>query len=142
MSFSYKDLIRSTASQHPAIFAQTTAAYSRPAGQGHHRRIARIRGEDLGIEFELPRSVERDLLIRKLFTSGFDTTAVTTSIWMATIGMLKRIWIVNSAAQPMAATGPAPTKEEKLAAETLVLIPLTNPTNLSALASERRIEAA
>ena len=104
--------------------------------------IARIRGEDFGIEFELPRSLERDLLIRKLFTSGFDTTAVTTSIWMATIGMLKRIWIVNSAAQPMAATGPAPTKEEKLAAETLVLIPLTNPTNLSALASERRIEAA
>ena len=52
-------------------------------------------GRQTAIEFELPPSIERDLLIRKLFTSGLDTTAVTASIWAVTIGMIKRIWSVN-----------------------------------------------
>jgi cellulose synthase (UDP-forming) len=115
--------------------------YLRDVGHisGH---VARVRGDNVGVQFELPHSVERDLLVRKLFTSGLDTTAVATSMWAVTIGMLKRIWVVNSAAQPIVATvNPAP-KEEKLPAQTLVIAPRTGPTNLSRLASERRIDAA
>jgi cellulose synthase (UDP-forming) len=98
--------------------------------------------DNVGIEFELSPSVERDLLIRKLFTSGLDTTNVTTSVLTVTIGMLKRIWVVNSVSRPMiTASKPAP-KEEKLPAQTSVLLPLPSPTKLSALASERTTEAA
>jgi len=86
--------------------------------------------------------IERDLLIRKLFTSGLDTTNVTTSVLTVTLGMLKRIWVVNSVFRPTAlAAKPAP-KEEKLAAQTLVMAPLPSRTRLSALASERTTEAA
>jgi hypothetical protein len=61
---------------------------------------------------------------------------------MATVGMLKRIWIVNAAAEPFAAMVAAEAKEEKLAAQSLVLPPLTSRANLSAIASEHRMEAA
>src|SRR5258708_3466415 len=53
---------------------------------------ARAGGSFLGLHFDLPSSVERDLLIRKIFTSSFDTTAVTVSAWSATFGILRRIW--------------------------------------------------
>ena len=104
--------------------------------------VARMRGDNVGIEFELPPCVERDLLIRKLFTSGLDTTNVTTSVLRVTIGMLKRIWVVNSLSRPLAATATPGPKEEKLPAQTLVLPPLATPARLSVLASERATEAA
>jgi len=47
----------------------------------------------LGVRFSLPPSVERALLIRKLFTAGLDTTHVETSGWRATHDMLKSIWV-------------------------------------------------
>jgi cellulose synthase (UDP-forming) len=104
--------------------------------------VARVRDDNVGIEFELPACVERDLLIRKLFTSGLDTTNVTTSVLRVTMGMLKRIWMVNSLSRPAVAAGTPGPKEEKLPAQTLVVPPLTSPARLSALASERATEAA
>jgi cellulose synthase (UDP-forming) len=104
--------------------------------------VARVRGDNIGIEFELPACVERDLLIRKLFTSGLDTTNVTTSVLRVTMGMLKRIWVVNSLSRPAVAAGTPGPKEEKLPAQTLVLAPLASPAKLSALASQRTTEAA
>jgi len=104
--------------------------------------VKRVRGDSVGIEFDLSPCIERGLLIRKLFTSGLDTTNVTTSVLTVTLGMLKRIWVVNSVFRPTAlAAKPAP-KEEKLAAQTLVMAPLPSRTRLSALASERTTEAA
>jgi cellulose synthase (UDP-forming) len=54
--------------------------------------VARQTGRFLGIRFILPPSVERDLLIRKMFTAGLDTTHVDASAWSATGAMLKSIW--------------------------------------------------
>lgn len=54
--------------------------------------VARQVGRFLGIQFILPPSVERDLLIRKMFTTGLDTTHVDASAWSATGAMLKSIW--------------------------------------------------
>jgi cellulose synthase (UDP-forming) len=54
--------------------------------------VARQMGRFLGIQFVLPPSVERDLLIRKMFTAGLDTTHVDASAWSATGAMLKSIW--------------------------------------------------
>ncbi|MEA2823899.1 MAG: hypothetical protein QOF03_381, partial [Alphaproteobacteria bacterium] len=105
-------------------------------------RVARVTGDNLGIQFDLPPSVERDLLIRKLFTSGLDTTAVTTSVWAASVGMIERIWLANPATHHAPATADAPIKEEKLPAQTLVLLPTSHAHTLSSMASERRASAA
>ena len=105
-------------------------------------RVARVAGDNLGIQFVLPHSVERDLLIRKLFTSGLDTTAVTTSVWAASVGMIERIWLVNPAAHHASTPADAPIKEEKLPAQTLVLRPTSNAQTLSNMASERKTFAA
>src|SRR5262249_30448060 len=80
-----------------------------------------------GIKFDLPDSVERSLLIRKLFTSGLETTAVTTSVWSATAGMIQRIWMVNSRVNraPVTAdntvTNEKKAPEEKLQAQTFIM---------------------
>jgi cellulose synthase (UDP-forming) len=54
--------------------------------------VVRQIGKLVGIQFILPPSVERDLLIRKMFTAGLDTTNVDASAWSATGAMLKSIW--------------------------------------------------
>ena len=51
-------------------------------------RIVWQRARTIGVQFDLPPSVERDLLIRKLFTSGFDAAAVTASAWSSTSAVL------------------------------------------------------
>src|SRR4029079_17503971 len=55
-------------------------------------RVVRQTRRFLAFRFELAASEEHDLLIRKLFTSGFDTTSVSVSTWSATIAMLTSIW--------------------------------------------------
>lgn len=106
--------------------------------------IARRGERFLGIQFDLPQVVERDLLIRKIFTSGNDTTAVSVSAWQATIGMLRRIWEAQQqlAQQPQeAAAAPAPA-EEKLPAASMAIPPRSQPAPLDALAIERENLAA
>jgi cellulose synthase (UDP-forming) len=59
-------------------------------------RTVRATNEFLAVAFELSVSPERDLLIRKLFTSGHDTTSVRASTWSATLAMLMSIWSTRS----------------------------------------------
>lgn len=105
--------------------------------------VVRHAGRFLGVHFDLPLSVERDLLIRKLFTAGLDTASVTASLLSVTIGMLKSIWAARTA---LPANMPTPVLEsgpvEKLPAESLVVRPLAQTTRLAELAEERRTLAA
>jgi cellulose synthase (UDP-forming) len=104
--------------------------------------VARRSEHLIAVHFALPPSIERDLLIRKLFTSGFDTAMMTASVWSATLGMLKSIWSVRSRA-PATATPAVPAPMlEKLPAESLVLPPRPQTVPLSVLAAQRRSTAA
>lgn len=84
----------------------------------------RRRQEMAGVEFVLPESVERDLLIRKIFTSGLETACVDASTWSVLFSVLKRIFTVDSSlfALPASPTLEA-VREERLPAVTSVLPP-------------------
>lgn len=100
--------------------------------------VTRVHDRVVGLHFDLPPSVERDLLIRKIFTSGHDTTMVTTSAWRATFAMISRIWSVQSnvsLAMPETETSPP---EGKLPAATLVLKPSYAGIQLNELAVQRQ----
>ena len=87
-------------------------------------RVARIAPGLVGVEFEHDGLIERDLLIRKLFTGGQNTAADNASTWRVTLGLLKRIWTADMrirTAAPVAAEPQPPP--EKLPAQTLVLAP-------------------
>jgi cellulose synthase (UDP-forming) len=100
----------------------------------------------LGVGFSLPPSVERDLLIRKLFTAGLDTTHVETSGWRATRDLLKSIWVTRTdmLVEPAETTpGMAvATPAEKLPAQSLVIVPRPQGRPLAELVEERRSIAA
>jgi cellulose synthase (UDP-forming) len=106
-----------------------------------------VRSDDcfLGVHFSLPSSVERDLLIRKLFTGNLDPTHVSASAWSATGALLKTIWVKRTE-QPtsnnMIECEMASKERDKLPAESLVITPGLTPSRLSQLGSERRKLAA
>ena len=109
--------------------------------------VVRQTRDFLGVRFELAESVERDLLIRKLFTSGFDVTTVNVSTWSATMAMLGSIWTTRAelpkdtlaaAREPL----PAATETEKLLAETLVMPPRVQQEKITDLVPRRRSIAA
>ena len=78
--------------------------------------VARRSDQFVGIQFELPPGVERDLLIRKLFTAGFDTTKVEASAWSATGAVLGSIWTTRSTKPRLrSASRPIPAPEKKAA---------------------------
>jgi cellulose synthase (UDP-forming) len=108
--------------------------------------VARRVGQFVGIRFTLPPSVERDLLIRKMFTAGNDTTSVTASTWSVTGAMLKTIWQSrtemlkhSTKIAPLDAVVPPIVK---LAARSLVILPQPEKLGLSELVEERRSIAA
>ena len=108
--------------------------------------VVRQTGQFLAVQFYLPVAVERDLLIRKLFTSGLDTTNVSSSIWISTSAMLTSIWNLRAEAFKSVATQPrdaaiiAPV--EKLRAQSLVIPPRSQKIHLSELVKKRRAIAA
>ena len=108
--------------------------------------VARPTEKFLGIQFDLPPSVERDLLIRKLFTAGRDTTNVRASAWTATSAMLKSVW--GARAELPAVTGEAASntlaasRAEKLPPRSLVIPPQPQTARLSDLVEARRALAA
>ncbi len=53
--------------------------------------IVRRSREAVAVHFDLPPSLERDLLIRKLFTAGLDTMEVEASAWSSTRALFKSI---------------------------------------------------
>ncbi|MGZ5835673.1 MAG: glycosyltransferase [Xanthobacteraceae bacterium] len=108
--------------------------------------VVRQVGRFLGVTFHIPVSVERDLLIRKLFTSGLDTTNVSTSAWPATLAILRSIWGIRT---EMLAHGAEDSGEvavtlpiEKLPARSLVISPRPQSLRLSELGEKRRKMAA
>jgi cellulose synthase (UDP-forming) len=84
-------------------------------------------GQSLRLQFILPPSVERDLLIRKMFTAGLDRTNVNASAWSATSAMLKSIWGIRTEMLegPAEKTSDVETASpvEKLPARSLVIAP-------------------
>jgi cellulose synthase (UDP-forming) len=108
--------------------------------------VVRQMGQSLAVQFILPASVERDLLVRKLFTAGLDTTNVSTSLWISTSAMLGSIWnlraemLKSGITQPRDAAIVSPV--EKLPAQSLVIPPRRQEVRLSELVEKRRAIAA
>jgi cellulose synthase (UDP-forming) len=104
--------------------------------------VARQFDNMLGVSFKLSPSVERDLLIRKLFTAGLDTTSVSTSAWSATGAMLRSIWTIRTATPANAPISDSVSPTEKLPAESLVVPPQAHTPRLDELVEQRRAIAA
>jgi cellulose synthase (UDP-forming) len=108
--------------------------------------VVRQIGRFLGVEFILPASVERDLLIRKLFTAGLDMTYIRTSGWAATRAIFQSIWqlrtdMLNRPAEKTADFVVA-LPVEKLPAQSLAISPRPQVVRLSELGEKRRAIAA
>jgi cellulose synthase (UDP-forming) len=113
--------------------------------------VVRLTDRFLSVRFDLPACVERDLLIRKLFTGGLDATTVTASAWSATVAMLRSIWSNRTALPapaPAPALAPTPATEVamtppvKLPARSFVMAPQARHARLAELSAERRKLAA
>jgi cellulose synthase (UDP-forming) len=108
--------------------------------------VVRPTDKFLGVQFDLPPCVERDLLIRKLFTAGRDTTNVSASAWSATGAMLKSIFETRAELPAAAAdTGVNALPlagAEKLPPQSLVVPPQPQTARLSELVEARRAMAA
>jgi cellulose synthase (UDP-forming) len=107
--------------------------------------VVRQAQEKLAVQFDLPTSVERDLLIRKLLTAGNDTKHVASSALAASRAMLASIWSIRtemeqgSAAAPDAAPAAA---ADKLPAQSLRIDPQPHAVPLAELGDSRRALAA
>lgn len=88
-------------------------------------RIVRKSSESIAIAFDQLTGMERDLLIRKIFTSRLpEATTVVASAWSVTGEILKSIWITPSAARVGRNVPSAPSLSiEKLPALSLVVPP-------------------
>jgi cellulose synthase (UDP-forming) len=101
--------------------------------------VIRCMGRFLSVQFDLPPCVERDLLIRKLFTGGLDAATVTASAWSATGAMLGTIWSNRSALPaPAPETIIATSPPAKLPARSFVIDPRPERARLGTLSAERR----
>jgi cellulose synthase (UDP-forming) len=98
--------------------------------------VVRRTGNSLAVQFDLPQSVERDLLIRKMFTAGRDATNVDASAWSATGAMIKSIWAMRTEMlerSTLESDPVTPAPVEKLPARSLVIEPHPRPLHLSGL---------
>jgi cellulose synthase (UDP-forming) len=105
--------------------------------------VVRQTGRFLAIHFDLPPCIERDLLIRKLFTSGLDATTVTASALSSTGAMLMSIWSAGGARRgdEVEAIASATLCTDRLPAESLVVLSGVQPERLAVLAANRSIAA-
>jgi len=105
-------------------------------------RIVRQEREFVGVRFAFEPGVERDLLIRKLFTSGLVATTVSATAWSATTAILKSVWSSPSATHEGESESGAPSGDvvapAKLAAQSLVVIPRAALNDWTDLATQRR----
>jgi cellulose synthase/poly-beta-1,6-N-acetylglucosamine synthase-like glycosyltransferase len=106
--------------------------------------VARQSGEFLGIEFKLARSLERDLLVRKLFTAGMDMTIAAPSARSVTLALLRSVWATRTGLERAAAEAApqvAPdASPERLPRESLRIEP--RPTSRLAELARDRAKAA
>jgi cellulose synthase (UDP-forming) len=105
--------------------------------------VVRQAGRFLAVHFNLPPCVERDLLIRKLFTAGLDATTVTASALSSTGAMLMSIWSTSERRREVEVetTAIPVLAADKLPAQSLVVSPQKPPKRLAKLAAERSIAA-
>jgi cellulose synthase (UDP-forming) len=103
--------------------------------------VVRQAGRLLAVRFNLPPCVERDLLIRKLFTAGLEATVVNASAWSSTGAMLSSIWSTGTRLPKSEPSAPPVVPFEKLPAESLIVLARPEPQRLADLAAERSIAA-
>ncbi len=105
--------------------------------------VVRQKGRFLAVHFDLPPCVERDLLIRKLFTSGLDATTINASALSTTGAMLMSIWATGTTkAEAQVATDDLPVVQaEKLSAQSRVIAPVERAQRLGDVAAQRKIAA-
>jgi cellulose synthase (UDP-forming) len=104
--------------------------------------VVRQTGRLLAVHFNLPPCVERDLLIRKLFTAGLDATTVNASAFSSLGAMLMSIWSARGRLPKLEpAAEPALPSLAKLPAQSLVVPPPRHTQHLAKLAAERSIAA-
>jgi cellulose synthase (UDP-forming) len=103
--------------------------------------VVRQTGRFLAVHFNLPLSVERDLLIRKLFTAGLDATTVNASAFSSTGAMLMSIWSAGETRKEVEARVILASPIEKLPAQSLVVLSQAQPESLAELAADRSIAA-
>jgi cellulose synthase (UDP-forming) len=105
--------------------------------------VVRQKGRFLAVHFDLPPSVERDLLIRKLFTAGLDATTVTATALSSTGAMLMSIWSAGTRRPEfeVETTTISSLASDKLPAQSLLVISTQRPKRLAELAAERSIAA-
>ena len=106
--------------------------------------VVRQAGRFLAVHFDLPPCLERDLLVRKLFTSGLDATTVNASALSTTGAMLRSIWATGTIKPELQATTTVPVPvppTEKLPAQSHVLAPVKQAQRLGDVAAQRQIAA-
>jgi cellulose synthase (UDP-forming) len=107
--------------------------------------VVRQSGQGAAVKFDLPTSVERDLLIRKLLTAGKDTKHVTSSALAASRAMLASIWSIRTDMQQddvSVSNVSSPATADKLPAQSLIVLPRPHTQSLSQLSDDRRALAA
>jgi cellulose synthase/poly-beta-1,6-N-acetylglucosamine synthase-like glycosyltransferase len=96
----------------------------------------------LGVQFNLRPSIERDLLIRKLFTGAVANASVDISVIAATGMLLKSIWSAPTASAQITPEMTAMPVIERLPAVSLVIPPRAPAIRLEKIVADRRAMAA
>ncbi len=104
--------------------------------------VVRKSGDLLGVHLNLPPSIERDLLIRKLFTAAVANVSVDVSATAATGMLLRSIWSASSAPANPAPGESAVAAIEKLPPTSLVIPPRAPEIPLDKIVAARRAIAA
>jgi cellulose synthase (UDP-forming) len=95
----------------------------------------------LAVRFNLPAGLERDLLIRKLFTAGLDATTVNASAFSSLSAMLMSIWSTRRKDAKVEPPAAAVATSDKLPAQSLVILARPAAQRLADVAAERSIAA-
>jgi cellulose synthase (UDP-forming) len=103
--------------------------------------VVRQTGRFLAVHFNLPAGLERDLLIRKLFTAGLDATTVNASAFSSTGALLMSIWATGRRKGRAETAVAGEPMQEKLPAQSLVIDARPPPQRLADVAAERSIAA-
>ena len=103
--------------------------------------MVRRAGQLLALQFDLPPCIERDLLIRKLFTAGLDATAVRASAFSSTWALLMSIWSVGTWRPEVEPLTPPALPSETLSAQNPIVIEPRQAQRLAKLAAQRAIAA-
>ena len=104
--------------------------------------VVRQSGRFLAVHFDLPPCLERELLVRKLFTAGLDATTVNASALSTTSAMLMSIWATGTTKpEPQAITPEPGVFIAKLSAQSRVIEPMKQAQSLAEVAAQRKIAA-